>query len=279
MSVAESTRTTSSSDWVMDLRTRGYTVIRDLIPVAEVEALRELVETRRAAHGARTDVATEKSPLLTQLLFASNRAARLVRDLYWDERVQWILGSFHAQPVIEHTKVLIKAAGAPETPWHQDHAFFHDFDPTGTMITLWSPFHAVHPGNGALRVAKEPVHALLPHDRVNEDGELAIQPAALGPALAGGVDVFEVGPGDAVFFTSRVVHGTYPNPTDADRLAFKLVFQDLEKRAAAHPLRERAVRFDGARGIVNRVVPCGITRLRLQPKQWKTRLKSRFASP
>jgi ectoine hydroxylase-related dioxygenase (phytanoyl-CoA dioxygenase family) len=262
-------------DWVMQLRSSGYAVMRGLIPTSEVEALRAMVEERRAAHGARSDVGTEKSPLLTQLLFASNRAARLVRDLYWDPRVQWVLGSFHARPVIEHTKVLIKAANAPETPWHQDHAFFHAFDPSATMITLWSPFHAVHAGNGALRVAKRPVHTLLPHDRVNDEGELAIQPAALGPALAGGVETFEVGPGDAVFFTSRAVHGTYPNPTDGDRLAFKLVFQDLDRRADGQPLRDRAVRFDGIQGALNRLVPCGITRLKLQPKQWKTRLRQR----
>jgi ectoine hydroxylase-related dioxygenase (phytanoyl-CoA dioxygenase family) len=155
-----------------------------------------------------------------------------VRDLFWDARVQWIVSSFHARPIIEHTKVLIKAAHAPITPWHQDHAFFHKKDPTGTMITLWSPFHPVDPGNGALRLLRgEPPRTLLPHDIVNEEGEMAVTPSALAPLLARGIETPAVGPGDVVFFTSRVVHGTYANGTDSDRLAFKLVFQDLARRS------------------------------------------------
>jgi ectoine hydroxylase-related dioxygenase (phytanoyl-CoA dioxygenase family) len=75
--------------------------------------------------------------------------ARLVRDVYWDERVQWVLGSFHTRPVIEHTKVLIKAAGAPETPWHQDHAYFNL--PEGTpVVGVWIALDDATPENGCM---------------------------------------------------------------------------------------------------------------------------------
>jgi hypothetical protein len=73
-----------------------------------------------------------------------------------------------------------------------------------------------------------------------------------------------------------VVHATYPNPTDGDRLAFKLVFQDLDRRAPDQPLTHRAVTFHGAEGAVNRWYPCGITRLQVQRDNLTRRLKTRF---
>lgn len=270
----------AQSNWTIELQTCGYTIVRDLIPPHAVEELRALVDNRlHAMIKAKASVGTEKSPFMTQLLFASTRAARVVRDLFWDPRIQWVLGNFHCRPVIEHTKVLIKAAGAPETPWHQDQAFFKPFDPSATMITLWSPLHDVSPNNGALRVTRgEQPRMLLPHEVVNDEGELAIRSDALAPFLLRGVDSPAVRPGDAILFTSRVVHGTYPNPTAADRLAFKLVFQDLERRSAAHPLRDRSVAFHGFGGMINRLHPCALTRLRLQPNLWKARLRSRLRS-
>lgn len=267
------------SDWTTELRTSGYAIIRDLITPRDVEELRVLVDKRlRAWTKAKASAGTEKAPLLTQLLLASTRAARLVRDLFWDPRIQWVLGNFHCRSVIEHTKVLVKAAGAPETPWHQDHAYFKAFDPSGTMITLWSPFHEVSADNGSLRVThgEQPRH-LLPHEVANDEGELAIRSDALAPFLSRGVVNPSLRPGDAILFTSRVVHGTYPNSTVHARLAFKLVFQDLERRSVQHPLRDRSVAFHGVAGVINRLQPCALTRLRLQPKLWKTQLRSRLS--
>jgi ectoine hydroxylase-related dioxygenase (phytanoyl-CoA dioxygenase family) len=265
-------------DWVDEIRTRGHTIVRGLIPRAEADALRALIEARLAVRAKSTNVGTEKSTELTQLLFATDRTARFVRDLFFEPRVQWILGSFHTQPVIEHTKVLIKAAGAPETPWHQDHAFFHTFDPTATMISLWSPLQPVSASNGTLRIlSNEPPRALLPHRAANAGRELEIEPAVLAPLLAAHqVEIPPIEPGDAVFFTSRVVHATYPNPTYHDRLAFKLVFQDLARRSADRPLSARSVTFRGLDGAVNRLYPCGITRLQVKREILARRLKARF---
>lgn len=270
---------TFDQDWVVDLTTRGFTVLKGVLPAGEVDYLRGVVGGELERRGrADSAVGTDKAKELTQLLFASARTARIVRDLYFEPRVQWILGAFHARPVIEHTKVLIKGARAPETPWHQDHAFFHGFDPTGTMLTLWSPLHGVSADNGGLRLlAGEPPRQLLPH-LVARGGEKIVEPEVLAPLLARGVVDAAVEPGDAVVFTSRVVHGTYPNPTDEARLAFKLVFQDLARRAADKPLRaSRAVSFHGPGAWLNRAVPCAMTRLQIQRAQLRAGLKARFA--
>lgn len=269
---------TQPPDWVSEIRTQGHTIIRGLIAGDDSTYLRTLIESRFAARPKSTNVGTEKSTELTQLLFATTRTGRIVRDLFFDPRVQWILGSFYTQPVIEHTKVLIKAASAPETPWHQDHAFFHAFDPTATMISLWSPLSPVSADNGTLRILSgEPPRTLLPHRQANAGRELEIEPSVLAPLLAiHQAELPPVEPGDAVLFTSRVVHATYPNPTDRDRLAFKLVFQDLARRTPDHPLQQRSVSFHGLPGAVNRLYPCGITRLRMQREILARRLKARW---
>jgi len=268
----------AQGDWATELQARGWAIVRDVVSPLDVGDLRALVESRvRAKADSSGSAGTEKSALVTQLLLASTRAARLVRDIFLDEKIQWVLGHFHCQPVIEHTKVLFKAAGAPETPWHQDQAFFQEFDPSATMITLWSPLHEVGPHNGALRVTRsEAPRRLLPHERINDEGELAVRPDVLAPLLAGGVETPPVRPGDAILFTSRVVHGTHANGSTHARLAFKLVFQDLERRVKEQPLRDRAVVFHGVGGAINRLHPCALTRLRLQPKLWKAQLRSRL---
>src|SRR4051812_43237042 len=92
-------------DWVDEIRTRGYTIIRGLIPADAVDYLRGVVEARLGPRTKSTNVGTEKSRDLTQLLFATTRTARIVRDLFFEPRVQWILGSCQAESVIEHTKV------------------------------------------------------------------------------------------------------------------------------------------------------------------------------
>ncbi len=262
----------ASESWISDLKSKGHCIIRGLTDPKRIIQLGAQIKLPAKVLGR---AGTEKSKQLTQALFESNQGAALVRDLYLDNRIAWILSAFHNQSVIDHTKVLVKAANAPETPWHQDHAFFKLFDPFGTMITLWAPFASVSAANGGLRLVKAmPPNELLPHDPA-VDGELAVAPSVLQPMLEHGIEEITAEPGDVVLFTSRAVHGTFPNATNHARFAFKLVFQDLSRRAPSQPLRTRAVRFHGVEGFMNRVVPCLGTRLRLQPELWRDNLRAK----
>jgi len=263
----------NAPDWAVELKQQGFTIVRNILSTSNVKLLRELITSRLTEIGRQGSAGTEKSIFLTQLLFASSDTARIVRDLFWDSRIQWILGAFHERSVIEHTKVLVKASLAPETPWHQDHAFFRKYDPTGTMITLWSPLHPVGEDNGTLRLLRsKPPRVLLPHEIANVEREKRVHAESLSPLLTEGIVIPEANPGDAVLFTSRAVHGTFANMTDSDRLAFKLVFQDLTRRTQ-QPLRNGAVVFHGIEGLLNRLYPCVATRIRLQPDLLKRRVK------
>jgi len=251
-----------------------WTLVKNVIPKSQIDFLRE--EILKVSENLDPNVGTDKSSKITKLLFKSNRASSSLIQAYKNQTVQRILRSRQKSPFIEHSKVLAKAPGGNETAWHQDGAFWQRFDPECSMITVWIAISEVNQSNGCLRVLNRDAEdgRLFEHELVSQGQEKRIKQNSLQDIISKNpVELGIMEPGDALIFGAKVVHGSFPNTTDSARLAFKMVFQDLNKRPKTEPIRDQAVILEGAQGFVNQSIPCFLPRLKMRKSSAISRIR------
>jgi ectoine hydroxylase-related dioxygenase (phytanoyl-CoA dioxygenase family)/predicted O-methyltransferase YrrM len=220
----------------------GFAVSRALLSPVETEALRSRLGGNKAlAAPGSESIASDKA--LQRALIENRDSAALLRQVASSSRVLPVVQHFQARPFVEHTKVLAKLGGAPATPWHQDAAYWHSFDPRLSMMTLWIALGHTDANNGCLRVARvKSSDSLLPHELIDERRQYVLSDDVARRHFADHelVDL-EVEPGDGVFLSCRAVHGAHPNRGVDPRFAFKLVFQDHAQRAPAVPRHQTSM--------------------------------------
>ena len=117
-----------------------------------------------------------------------------------------------------HSKLLPKVAGqGAAIPWHQDYAYWQREDNLPLMINCQLAIDAATPENGCLEfIPGSHKWGLQEHERHQE---------TFGVFLPGRyyhreeAEVVELAPGDGVFFTSLIIHGSAPNASTRDRWA------------------------------------------------------------
>lgn len=157
----------------------GWIVVRNLISPEDVQ----LINNKISAVNADFDktVGTDKLKQRTALMLSNPKTSKIVLKIAKIEFVHSFFKLKKMAPVIEHTKVLIKASGGPMTPWHQDSGYWRSFDPERTMFTVWVALMEIGPEQGCMRVLEAgPNVAELPHKPVHEESERAIQDDTLG---------------------------------------------------------------------------------------------------
>jgi hypothetical protein len=183
----------------------GFLVAREVVPAAELQALREL-------HA---------------MLFASAEAGR---RLAWPSRhAAWLAGALarrnaHAlaagllgpgTELVGEWAVLEPEGSA--TPWHQDEAAWASGRRHLAALSCWIPLQTGCGAGGPMCVPGSHLGALLPHDHSNE-----AQVAALGPDTSAAVTV-PVLAGDVLLRHPRMLHGAGPSaPRHALVLDFAL---------------------------------------------------------
>lgn len=262
---------------IKDFNRRGWMICRQIIDPVDMDSIRSRIADIRVALDAA--VGTDKYRKRTGLLLTSSVTAKVVMKVVEHIVVKTILKRSFQFPIIEHTKVLIKAAGAPLTSWHQDAEFWKSFDPRQTMFTVWVALMDVGTDNGCLRLLDERTSIIYPHEPVHLDSELAINQRDLGLLLDRYVVVdCPLKAGDALIFKSQMIHAAYSNGTGTHRMAFKIVFQDLAKRPRNAPLSDRSVKLQGISGWLNHWSPCVLTRMHLKYRALRSTIKNAMVS-
>jgi hypothetical protein len=252
---------------------KGWAIIRGLVNAKQIELLRHQIESVGA--GYDSSVGTDKLKKRTGLLMNKRSAAKIVNSVSEDPFVSELLERFE-KPAIEHTKVLIKARRAPETPWHQDSGFWQDIDPQNTMFTVWVTLADVDKAGGCLRIldtenVAEKIH--YPHKPAHGEQEREMEESTIhGLLYQYPVVDCPLNAGDALIFKSWVIHSAFSNQTDNERLAFKVVYQDLSKRPV--PLSMRGVKLTGLTGMLNKINACMATRWNIKLRSLPYDLKS-----
>jgi phytanoyl-CoA hydroxylase len=226
----------------------GYTLVRGLFGVEEVERLREHYMVLRKRGSYPGDVvgvqANSRDPL--------RRYPRMAQMHRWDDAsLQWMIDSrlddvmtalLGRSPYAVQTMIYFKPPGSRGQALHQDN-FYLKAEP-GTCVAAWMALDKVDQANGCLEVVpgshRWPILCTEKADTAVSFTDVTVPL----PDAADAVPV-EMEPGDVLFFHGALVHGSAPNVT-SDRFRRALIGHYIEGEAEQvaeyyHP----ALRMDG----------------------------------
>ena len=240
---------------------QGWAIIKSFIKENDIKNFTDICLPKSS--DIEKDFGTSKNKDIVYASFKNSGTRSIIRKIFTDKKVQAIfLDREFKLPFIEHAKVLAKAAGGPDTPWHQDSDFWKDRDPKKSMFTIWIALTRVTKENGCLVVTNRNVTESLPHKLVRDGKERELKNSDY--FLNGPTSYCELEPGDALLFNSTLPHCALPNLTKNPRIALKVVFQDYELRNKSKHLDLTSVMFKkGISGFLNTIFPCSFTKLRI----------------
>lgn len=220
-----------SEDQQRRFQEEGFLLVRGLLSPEEAADLRTEVHEvfRRAeisqegAWGSAREVAGNVAPRLQamhDLQFSSAAFSRVLVDDRFTSAAAAVLGTDNVQ--LHHTKAFVKPPeqGAP-FPMHQDYPFF----PHTTHKMAAAIFHldAAPETKGCVRLVPGSHHR-GPLDHVEEGSwHLPVKDWPLESAVA-----VEAEPGDVLFFSYLMVHGSGVNRSDEVRTTWLVQFRDPE---------------------------------------------------
>jgi len=225
----------------------GYAVARGLFAEPEVDSLREHFMALRRRKSYAGDVVGVRPDSRDPL----RRYPRMAQMHRWDEvTLRWLLDHrladaltlvLGAEPYAVQSMLYFKPAGARGQALHQDN-FYLRAEP-GTCVAAWMALDPADDDNGCMMMVpgshRWPILC-------TEKADTRISFTDVTVPLAGHEAVpVHMAPGDVLFFTGSMVHGSRPN-TSADRFRRALIghYVEGEARQVAeyyHP----ALRMDG----------------------------------
>lgn len=259
-----------SADQIAFYRENGFVAIDSITTPAELEALRAIYD-RLFETCAGRDVGDEfdlagadgenERALLPQILSPSKYAPELLEGLWRVNALHLARQLLGEEAVWGGDHAIFKPAlYGPETPWHQDEAYW---DPglTYNSISMWVPLQEATVENGCMwflpgtQRLEILTHHSIGHDprvhglEVDQDefaSKADVQKAVPCP----------LPPGGATIHHNRTLHYTGPNTSSIPRRAYIMTFglppQPLDKprdfywnRMKSTPRQERAARAAG----------------------------------
>jgi hypothetical protein len=227
-----------SGTQVQRFRDDGFLVVPELCDRAELDGLRVLLrrlfeQQAGRAEGNQLDMLSpdrqDSEAVQPQLVKPSLYAPALLRSPHF-RRVQalarQLLGA-EAQFSFDHS--ILKPAGTvAATPWHQDEAHNDDPDFHHEQISFWMPLQDVSEENGCMRyVPGSNRGPLLPHRSPGDDPRIHALECPSGSFDESAAIAQPVPAGWCILHAGRTLHSARPNRTQADRLAYILVFRSL----------------------------------------------------
>jgi phytanoyl-CoA hydroxylase len=225
----------------------GYAVARGLFAEPEVDSLREHFMALRRRKSYADDVVGVQPDSRDPL----RRYPRMAQMHRWDEvTLRWLLDHrladaltlvLGAEPYAVQSMLYFKPAGARGQALHQDN-FYLRAEP-GTCVAAWMALDPADDDNGCMMMVPGS-HRWPILCTENADTRISFTDVTVPIAGHEAVPV-HMAPGDVLFFTGSMVHGSRPN-TSADRFRRALIghYVEGEARQVAeyyHP----ALRMDG----------------------------------
>ncbi len=189
--------------------TDGYVLLRGLFDREETAKIRRELEALQASKKSTLD-----RPGLT---FRGSlcHSSPVVRSLMTSPKIVNALTPILGPDLwIRRDVSVVKQPGGEEFGWHQDNGYNQLLDP---YAQLWIALTPMYRENGALSLVPGSHQAgLLPHEM--RGTHFIWKGVPHDPVL------IEAEPGDALFFSSYILHQSGPNLTKADRIAYLVEF-------------------------------------------------------
>ena len=217
-------------------RDDGFLVVPELCDRAELGRLRSILRTlfeQQAGRdeGNRLDMLSldrkDSDAIQPQIVKPSLYAPALLRTPLFG-RVQSLARQLlGADATFSFDHSILKPAGkVAATPWHQDEAHGHDPHFHHEQISFWVPLQDVSEDNGCMRyVPGSQRGPLLPHGSPGDDPRIHALECTPGSFDESAALARPVPAGWCILHAGRTLHAALPNRSDADRLAYVLVFR------------------------------------------------------
>lgn len=216
----------------------GFFCVQRVSPPSEVamirgELMRLLTNKTGVAEGAMTDlVSPDGEPSVApQMMNPSTFAPALRKTQHRANCMAIARAILGPSAKLAFEQMIYKPAGkGAGTPWHQDDAFTQDAEVEVAQISIWMPLQDVAEENGCMRyVAGSHLGPLFDHRSPNNDPrvhalEAVVDPDTLTPTYV------PLPAGACVIHHSRTLHGSAPNFSANERMAYILAFDGPPRR-------------------------------------------------
>ena len=244
MTIIASTTTEFIQDEVETFQRDGYLVVRGLIPLDCVDAMKRITQRDLAAHqgdieyeaelsypGAPESLDAEGGRTARRLRQAISRDpmfAKLVKEPFLLKRLQQLLGPHIVMPLIHHNCIMTKQPRfSSDTGWHQDTRYWNFT--TGDLVNIWIALGEENPHNGCLRVLPRTHFEPAQRERLDDALFLRTDLEQNQPLLQRAIPV-ELKAGDVLFFHARCFHSATRNFSTESKQSVVFTFRSLENR-------------------------------------------------
>ena len=201
-------------DTQAEFEARGFIFKRGLLSPTEVALLREGIKSAQPLDPRNTRLNKDG------LVFYHNlfcRSPALQAFISRPKIVEWLCQIIGPDFWVRWDQAVLKRPGGAEFPWHQDNGYNRLKD---GHFQLWIALTDSRVENGGLWLQPgSHRRGVLPHKRVANHLVCASDPAT---AIS-----VEAEAGDAILFSSLMVHYTSPNTSDLDRWAYVVEYMSL----------------------------------------------------
>ncbi len=156
----------------------------------------------------------------------NNFIQKLLKDKNIIDKIKKISGNKNVK--FFHDHILVKKPSAPSTPWHHDRPYYFIDGPNN--FSIWITTTNISEENSLAFCAgshkSEKVYIPIDFDDVSElsnDPSLStLDDDALKKESENGILIFNMSPGDAIFFHNRTLHRSLPTSSKSTRSALSL---------------------------------------------------------
>jgi hypothetical protein len=199
-----------------EFRDRGYVVARGVFTGDEAAELLAEVQRARVRADVNADGLTRDWMEFRSNLFFSSPALQALAS---DQRLVDLLAPIAGGDLwVRWDQAVGKKAGAGVFPWHQDNAYN---ELAVEHFQVWVALTEMTPDNGSLWLDPRPARSRRAHPHHKVGPDMVYLGEVVDPVMV------EAAPGDVVVFSSRMLHMTTPNTTDAVRWAYVLEYMRL----------------------------------------------------
>jgi len=197
---------------IEDFNRDGYLVIRDVLPIEEIQLLRTAADQLFDTNGGGEWVGGPelKDEALGQYV-QSPLVKGVINDLNGESNV--LLGFLYRKS---------RDFSMPKL-WHQDGVYWNTSD--ARVMALFTPLTPIHKGNGAIHVIPGSHRLGRLFHKAAENYNLVCDTAAFRDGV-----IVEMVPGDIMALHSLTLHQSPPNTTNETRINFGLHFHNTLTR-------------------------------------------------
>ena len=212
---------------------KGYLLSKALVSrrlIAQIRDELKDIHTRMSTEAPDSVSITWEDPTAPegerriQQLMSSEKVSKTIEELLHDDALLDLVSQLMSPDIsLFHSKLLPKEAGVGMAiPWHQDYAYWKRAENRPLMINCQIAIDPMTLENGCLEfIPGSHRWGLQEHERHEEAFDVFLPGRYY---VRDEAEAVPMDPGDGVFFSSLVIHGSAPNTSDRPRWANTFAF-------------------------------------------------------